>query len=86
MRNFSKTEVFFTLRFWRSYRTLKLQEIYKLCRNRVNCLVRQAKREYMTTFLSPTLPVKTLWKNLYSLGVRDGDDAPLNFCPNTLNS
>jgi hypothetical protein len=27
-------------RFWRSYRTLELQEIYKSCRNRVHCLMR----------------------------------------------
>jgi hypothetical protein len=40
----------------------------------------------LSTFLSPTLAAKTLWKNLDSLGVRDGDDATLNFCPNTLNS
>jgi hypothetical protein len=40
----------------------------------------------MATFLSPTLPAKTLWKNLDFLGVRDEDDAKLNFCPNTLNS
>jgi hypothetical protein len=39
----------------------------------------------MATFLSPTLPAKTLWKNLDPLGARDGDDATLNFCPNTLN-
>jgi hypothetical protein len=69
-----------------SYRTLELQEIYKHCRNRVYCLVRQAKREFMAKFLIPTLPAKILWKHLDSLGVRDKDDAPLNFCPNTLNS
>jgi hypothetical protein len=55
-------------RFWRSYRTLELQEIYKRWRNRVHCLVRQAKREYMATFLSLTLPAKTLWKDLDSFG------------------
>jgi hypothetical protein len=72
-------------RFWRSYRTLEQQETYKRCRNRVHCLiVRQAKREYMAKFLSPILPAKTLWKNLDHLRVRDEDDAPLNFCPNTL--
>jgi hypothetical protein len=47
-------------RFWRPYSTLELQEIYKRCRNRVHCLVRQAKREYVATFLSPPLPAKTL--------------------------
>jgi hypothetical protein len=56
-------------RFWRSYRTLELQEIYKRWDNRVHCLVRQAKREYMATFLSLTLPAKTLWKDLDSFGV-----------------
>jgi hypothetical protein len=49
--------------------------------NSVHCLVRQVKRKYMATFLSPTLPAKTLWKKLDYLEVRDGDDATLNFCP-----
>jgi hypothetical protein len=40
----------------------------------------------MATFLSLTLPAKTLWKNLDTFGVRDGNDATLNFCPKTLNS
>jgi hypothetical protein len=52
----------------------------------VHCLVKQAKRSYMGRFFDPSLPPKTLWKNLDSMGVRDKDFAPVDICcPDRLN-
>jgi hypothetical protein len=43
-------------RAWRSHGTAESWELYKRFRNRVHCLVRQAKRSYMGRFLNPSLP------------------------------
>jgi hypothetical protein len=40
----------------------------------------------MGRFLDPSLRPKTLWKNLDSIGVRDEDFAPVDICPDRLNS
>jgi hypothetical protein len=51
----------------------------------MHCLVRQAKRSYISRFLDPSLPPQTLWKNLDSIGVRDNDFAQIDICPDRLN-
>jgi hypothetical protein len=56
-------------RAWGSHKTAESWELYKRFHNRVHCLVRWAKRSYMGWFLDPSLPPKTLWKNLDSIGV-----------------
>jgi hypothetical protein len=73
-------------RAWRPHDTTKSWEVYKRFRNRVHCLVRRAKQSYMGWFLDPSLALKTLWKNLDSIGVRDQDFAPFSICPGRLNS
>jgi hypothetical protein len=40
----------------------------------------------MGRFLDPSLLPKIMWKNLDSIGVRDKDFAPVEICPECLNS
>jgi hypothetical protein len=73
-------------RYWRSYRTPKLWEIYKRLRNRVHHLVRLAKSTYMETFLGTGLPSGTLWKNLESVGLHGGYRSSVTQSPDRLHS
>jgi hypothetical protein len=47
--------------------------------------VRTAKRNYMGRLLNPNLPVKNLWRNLDSIGIRDKENAFVKIDPNRLN-
>jgi hypothetical protein len=73
-------------RTWRVERTEEFQNVYKYLRRKVHSLVRTAKRNYMSKFLDPKLPSKTLWKNLDVLGIQKDDQAPLNLGLDSLNS
>jgi hypothetical protein len=73
-------------RTWRIERTDEIYNIYKFLRKQVHSLVREAKREYMSKFLNPNLPSKTLWKNLDVLGIRKDEQAPLHLSLDSLNS
>jgi hypothetical protein len=73
-------------RYWRSYRTPELWEIYERLRNRVHHLVQLAKRTYMETCLGAGLLSRTLWRNLESVGLHGGDRSSVTESPDRLNS
>jgi Reverse transcriptase (RNA-dependent DNA polymerase)/Endonuclease-reverse transcriptase len=73
-------------RSWRVGRTTQLREIYRRFRNSVKTLVRRAKRGYMSRFLDPSLPSRTLYRNLDTIGIRDENDSVNNLCPDRLNA
>jgi hypothetical protein len=73
-------------RTWRIERTDEIHNVYKYLRRKVHSLVRAAKRDYMSKFLNPNLPSKTLWKNLDVLGIRKDEQAPLNLNLDSLNT
>jgi hypothetical protein len=73
---------------WKARRTDEYKTRLKLIRRLVTRLVKNAKRSYMAKFLNPSLPSRTLWKNLKQVGAAEDklDTAPIIFTPNELNT
>jgi Reverse transcriptase (RNA-dependent DNA polymerase) len=73
-------------RVWKRRKTISDRNRYKDLRRRVHYLIRQAKRSYMSRFLNPNLPSKTLWRNLEAVGAKDSSDNNVIFTPDQLNA
>ncbi|KAL1396538.1 hypothetical protein pipiens_002661, partial [Culex pipiens pipiens] len=59
---------------------------YKTLRNKTNALVDRAKSQHTTRFLDSTLPAKTLWKRVRSIGAaKDKTPAVCSFHPDDVN-
>jgi hypothetical protein len=73
---------------WKARKNDEDKARLKEIRRTVTRLIKNAKRSYMTKFLNPSLPSKTLWKNLKLIGAAEDtlDTAPVIFSPNDLNS
>ncbi|KAL9699178.1 hypothetical protein quinque_002619 [Culex quinquefasciatus] len=59
---------------------------YKTLRNKTNTLIDKAKSQYTTRFLDSTIPTKTLWKRVRSVGAaKDKTPAVCCFHPDDVN-
>ncbi|GAB0090586.1 hypothetical protein DMENIID0001_053240 [Sergentomyia squamirostris] len=73
---------------WRRSRLAEDHRRFKVLRNNVVTMIRDAKDKYYESQLDPTLDSRTLWRNVNRLGLK-GADGDLGHCaqdPDSLNS
>ncbi|GAB0096954.1 hypothetical protein DMENIID0001_125390 [Sergentomyia squamirostris] len=59
---------------WRRSRLAEDHRRFKVLRNNVVTMIRDAKDKYYESQLDPTLDSRTLWRNVNRLGLKGADD------------
>lgn len=72
---------------WKNSKLVNDHNLFKRLRNKVNWLIRDAKKKFYMIRLDPKLPAQELWKRLKSIGVGKTNSHPINaFNSNEINA